>query len=404
VAISTKPPGEERWRICVAMGSLPGTNDLLTCAPDSELRRHVADLPGAVTTGMTGAGFYDAHSGPQLAAITPMLSWVDDAAVDISTSPSGDTVRLADFGCSEGHNSLIVLGRAVSAIRRRTARSVDVIFSDLPTNDYRALMEAVQPSPGSVFDLPDVHASIVPGTMFRQLLPTDSLDLATTFNAIGFLSRRPLDRLPGYILPNGPTRPTDRAYVTAHQQSVFADQAATDLETFCRARARELRSGGWLLVQVFGANDHHRTGDGIYDALHDAVLWAVDEGLIGPEDYARYYQPVYVRTLDEMLTAVDGPAAPLSDAFACERSHTTEVRVDFVEELRRTGDVATYASQFTAFLRAFTEAVLRAALRSSPSADECVEAVFAKTEELVQADPGAYRFTYVSCALLLRRR
>ena len=33
--------------------------------------------------------------------------------------------------------------------------------------------------------------------MYDQLCPPQSLHLATTFNAIGFLSRKPLDRLPG---------------------------------------------------------------------------------------------------------------------------------------------------------------------------------------------------------------
>jgi hypothetical protein len=61
--------------------------------------------------------------------------------------------------------------------------------------------------------------------MYNQLLPPDSLCVATTFNAVGYFSRRPLERLPGFIQPNGPSAARNIGTVTAKERAEFAQQA-----------------------------------------------------------------------------------------------------------------------------------------------------------------------------------
>jgi gibberellin A4 carboxyl methyltransferase len=112
------------------------------------------------------------------------------------------------------------------------------------------------------------------------LYPPHCLHIATSFNAIGFLGRRPIDRLPGYILPNGPSRIRGVGTVSEADQTVFAEQASRDIESFLRARAVELVPGGKLLLQVFGSSDAKRCCDGVYDVLNDAVLEVLNHGMI----------------------------------------------------------------------------------------------------------------------------
>ena len=117
--------------------------------------------------------------------------------------------------------------------------------------------------------------------MYDQLLPSRSLHLATTFNAIAFFSKRPLDRLPGHIVGNGPSDlGSGTGWVTGEEHAVLAAQSSSDLEAFLRARATELIPGGKLLMQVFGTGLGHATCDGFADALNDALLEMVDDKLI----------------------------------------------------------------------------------------------------------------------------
>lgn len=355
----------------------------------------------AVTTGMVGHGFYDQHSAPQWAAIEAVLPWLEDAIRALDPAEGSPAVGIADFGCSEGRNSVRVMQRLVPAVRARTRDPILTIHSDLPSNDYTGLLGRLRADGRSVFG-DQVFSAVAAGSMFEQLLPPGTLQLAMTFNAIGFLSRRPLDRLPGYILPNGPSRLRGVGSVRAEEHRAFAAQAVADVESFLLARAAELRPGGKLLVQVFGAGEAGRTCDGIYDALNDAVLEALDAGLIDRDGYEAYYQPVYFRALPELTSAVVGPEATLAPVFRLERAETYEVEVPFVRDFRRNGDAAQFASRYTGFFRAFCEPVLRQAF-PRPDPDRLAEEVFGRAERLIRDHPERYDFNYVSVAMLLTR-
>ena len=230
----------------------------------------VAIAGGTVTSGMIGHGFYNRNSAPQWSATLHVLPWLEDAIAAMSLAADPPTLGLADFGCSEGRNSIAVMDRLTTACRRRTSRPIQTIHSDLPTNDYGELFRALRPDGRSVFAGSEIYSAAVGGSMYDQLLPPRSLCLATTFNAIGFLGRRPVDTLPHYILPNGPSVRRGRGSVSDADRQAFSKQAHEDLTRFLRARAAELVPGGVLLVQVFGSGDILRTSDGIYDAINDA--------------------------------------------------------------------------------------------------------------------------------------
>lgn len=353
----------------------------------------------SVTTGMVGHGFYDRNSAPQMSAIDHVLPWLDDAVAELPFDGAKSAIGLADFGCSEGRNSIAMMRRLVPQVRGRTRRHVLTIHSDLPTNDFSGLFAGLRPDGRSVFGDEGVSSAAVGGSMFDALLPPASLHLATTFNAIGFLSRRPLARLPGYILPNGPSRIRGVGEVTAEEHEAFAAQAWSDTEVFLHARAFELAPGGKLLLQVFGAGETLRTCDGVYDALNDAMLEVVDAAMIDRETYDTFYQPVYFRTLDELTGPVKSSGAP----FRIDRQETYEAPVPFNEDFGRTGDVSAFATAYTNFFRAFTEAVLRLHLSGHEQLDAVVSEIYGRAARLVRAAPGRYPFHYIAHAVLLTR-
>ncbi|MTI45277.1 S-adenosylmethionine-dependent carboxyl methyltransferase [Roseibium hamelinense] len=358
----------------------------------------------ATTTGMVGGGFYNQNSAPQMAAIAAILPWIDQGVATMDLAASSGPVRLADFGCSEGRNSIEVMRHTLKAVRRHTAADVQTIHSDLPTNDFSALTQTLRRDGSSIYGDPKVFSSVVPGSMYDQLCPAGSLDMAFSFNAIGFLSRRPVDVLPGYILPNGPSAIRGHGAVHDEDRAAFAQQAEADVSAFLEARATELKPGGKLVLEVFGGGQNARTCDGIYDLLNDAVRFFVEAGEIPEEVYARYYQPVYFRTLDELVAPLQREATAASQAFSLDRADTYEIPVSFEEDLRANGDIAAYSKAYVRFFRAFTESPLKTALADLPGANDLTTRIFAKAEELLTGSPELYPFRYVAVAAMMTRR
>ncbi|MEP3046027.1 MAG: hypothetical protein ABJL55_08095 [Roseibium sp.] len=360
-------------------------------------------VTNATTTGMTGGGFYNANSEPQWMAIEAVLDWLKNAVLEVPLDGKAP-VTLADFGCSEGRNSIAVMSHALNTLLPRTDKPIQTVHSDLPTNDFSKLLQALRQDGVSVFDSHRVYSSVVGGSMFDQLLPPQSVHIATTFNAIGFLSEMPVSTLPGYILPNGPSASGQNGYVSEQDRATFSSLAKQDVASFLTARAHELVPGGKLLVQVFGGSEKGRTCDGIYDLLNDAVLAFVETGEISKETYERYYQPVYMRTENELTAAASDKDYASSEMFTLERSMTYEVPVPFVEQYERYGDIEAYVDAYVDFFRAFTEAVLRNALPPTPSREQLVEHIFGMAKDILRQSPERYPFRYVAVAMLLTRK
>ncbi|WP_310618478.1 class I SAM-dependent methyltransferase [Flexibacterium corallicola] len=352
----------------------------------------------ATTAGMVGQQFYDKNSTPQWNTIAHVLPWLGEAVKEL---PSETQFRLVDIGCSEGGNSMRMLDHVVKALRENHSGPISIVESDLPSNDYSKILEAMGYRSTPPFTDPLVFGGIVSGSMYDQLLPAHSAHLITTFNAIGFLSHRPVERIKNHIVcaKKRPTLNVENA--NEEHFGTFLQCAHNDLELFLQARAHELVSGGKLLVQVFGKDDRIKNALTIFEAPNDALIELVEKGEISRDIYERYYHPVTFRTLDQLLAPVTAGTGKFASAFKIERTESYEVQLPFVEQFKKDGNVEQYAHQMTNFFRAFMEAVLKEALEETGRAEELVEAVFKRSEELIVQYPDRYQFHYVSVAMLL---
>jgi hypothetical protein len=201
----------------------------------------------------------------------------------------------------------------------------------------------------------------------------------------------------------GPQAPRDGVGATDQDQEPFRFQAASDLQAFYAARAAELVPGGLLLVQVFGRRGDVSTSHGIYDVLSDSLLDAVEQGRIPRAVYEQLLFPIYFRDLQELLA----PLQPGEDGAACFevlQADAQEVEVPFNQSLERDGDVTSWARQYTGFMRAFTEAILAAALPEDLSREATLAWIYQRIQQRLQTDPERYAFHYISIGALLKRR
>ena len=357
----------------------------------------------ASTTGMRGGGFYDAHSTGQRAAMDEFLPWIVDAMADLPLPTNGTPIALLDLGSSEGANAIHAVGAIIEALRERTPADIWTFFDDLPTNDFNQLFANLFPDEASSSCIAGIYSAAVGGSLFDRVAPASSLDIATTFNAVGWLSALPPTRLPRFISPSPPAQRAFRegVSVSPKERAAFTQQAREDILNFYRARAAELKPGGKLLVQVFGRNDEHDTANGIIDGLSDAMLDMVEEGRLTRDVYENFVFPVYYRSLPELLPSTGESGEP--PAFRVDKAESRDCRVPFNEEFARNGDPRAWAESYAGFIRAFSEPVVTSGLPNTPDRPQLIDELYARMAKRFAADPERYEFHFISLGVLLTR-
>src|SRR4029079_15535709 len=88
-------------------------------------------------------------SSAQAAGIDRVLSLLEQAAMDV---PVGDeALVLADYGASQGRNSMTPMRVAIETVRARCGvdQPALVFHTDLPSNDFTSLFHTLNEDPNS---------------------------------------------------------------------------------------------------------------------------------------------------------------------------------------------------------------------------------------------------------------
>ena len=197
------------------------------------------------TSGMKGDGFYDANSSGQRASIDILLPWIDQAAERLTAPESGHPLAIADYGSSEGKNSLRSTGRAIEALRRRgIAHPICAFFTDLPTNNFNQLFRNLCEDGA----LPDARADVFPaavgGSFYDTLMPPATIHLAMSFNAVLWLDHLPPEPLKEFIVFLGPRSHRADVRIPPSTATAYQQRAAIDFERL-RQKSGERDCRGW---------------------------------------------------------------------------------------------------------------------------------------------------------------
>jgi gibberellin A4 carboxyl methyltransferase len=350
------------------------------------------------TKGMVGGGYYDAHSSFQAetaASVTQLLH----QAVAALTMPVDGQVIVADYGCSEGRNSMATVTTALDLLSARGAKGFGVVHNDLPTNDWNTLARNLSSPDSYLAKFPQAHALFAPRGFFEQVTMPASITLGTSGSAAHWLSRQP----PDLDMP----RSLYRSDAPPPELAKILKQAADDWQSFLAARAEELQPGGVLLVQMLGtdgsAEPARVSAAGLLKLMNECALQLVDAGEVPRDVYRRYCFPVVPRTIEEATAPVTGALAEKLELLHCG---LTPVASPYQAVLEKTGDVAAFAKSYTAFTRAFSESSLRDGLFRSgqASADDLADRFYAAMEKALTTRPNDYPFDDLTLAVMVRRR
>lgn len=294
----------------------------------------------------------------QAAGLTHATSVFEQLAATVPLPPAPRPIVVADYGAATGYNSLLPIGAAIAAFRRRTRpdHAVLVAHTDLPDNDFTALFTTLAEDPDS-YARKDAASfpSAIGRSFYAQILPSQSVTLGWTSWSTMWLRRA------GAELPTF----DDHVHVehsddTAARRA-YARQAAQDWHDFVAFRGRELSPGGKLLVLTAAVDAAGRSG---YQPLLDAIVAVLDEqvdqGLLARAEVARMTIPVLGRSEKE-LRAPFAPAGRF-ESLTIERLEVFDAEDRFWSQYQLDGNAGTLGAQWAAFTSAAIFPTLAAAL------------------------------------------
>ena len=244
---------------------------------------------------MEGKGAYNRHAqipaGGAVLALPSLKEAVRKLAFDDSKTP----VVLADYGSSQGKNSLAPMHLAIGILRERLGpeRPVLVFHIDQPTNDFNTLFEVLAADADRyTLDEPNVYPCAIGRSFYENVLPPESVHLAWCSYAAVWLSRIPA-LIPGHFVAH---RDTGAAC------AAFESQAAHDWQAFLSLRSREMHRGGRLVVVLPALNDEGESGLAmLFDQANVALAEMVDAGQIRADERERMVLGTYPRRRCELL-------------------------------------------------------------------------------------------------------
>lgn len=188
---------------------------------------------------MEGHGAYNSHSTVQASGASPALRLLERVASETALPAGEEAIVIADYGSSEGRNSLAPMATAIRALRARAGltRAISVVHTDLPGNDFSALFQLLATDPASYLrDNPAVFASAVGHSFYEQILPSKSATLgwsggpcngsAAFLRRSRITSRSPAAETPRLARPT-PGRHRRIGRASSHAGAVNCDGAAS---------------------------------------------------------------------------------------------------------------------------------------------------------------------------------
>ncbi|CAN6851683.1 unnamed protein product [Brassica oleracea] len=217
-----------------------------------------------------------------------------------------NTFHIADLGCATGPNTFFLVEDIIKSIdtslqSNSTKPEFLVFFNDLPSNDFNTLFTSLPPD-RSYF------AVGVPGSFYSRILPQSSVHIVLTVGATHWLSSVPKEVL------DKSSKAWNKGkvhYSNASEEVVkaYEEQFGRDMERFLEARAKEIVSGGLLVVGMCGiplGMPFSNLADSImYNSMADVLIQMQSQGLISEEQVDTFNVPIYSASPEEAAVLVE---------------------------------------------------------------------------------------------------
>ena len=332
---------------------------------------------------MEGGGYYNRNSNLQAAGVELVLPFLQEAARTVPLQAAAEApLVIADYGASQGRNSMRPMGLAIDTLRARVGpdRPIEVIHTDLPSNDFASLFTTLQDGAASYLaNRPRVFPSAVGRSYFEPILPAGRVLLGWNTWTLHWLSRNPVE-------------------VSDHTSAVLsasADareaanrQAAQDWSSFLAARSTEMAPGAKLISLSMGATPELHGWDWVLGELWQAGLEMAGEGLLSAADLTRFTIPAAGRTTVHLKAPFAGGSY---FGLQLEHAEVIEAPDPFWDDFQESGDAEEFGRRWEGMLRAVGSQIAAAAFSSRPDADALAEELFRRLGARVAANPRKHQ-------------
>lgn len=291
-----------------------------------------------------GSPSYTATSRLQAAGLQSGINLFVSAARVVPIPAPPQPIVIADYGASTGHNSLLPINAAITALRARTRteHAILVAHTDVADNDFTALFRTLSDDPDSYLHRDAaVFSSAVGRSFYQQILPSHSVTLGWTSWATHWLSR--IAPVPDHILP--------ACSADAAVRAACARQAAEDWHEFVAFRARELVRGGRLVVLTMGTEESGEFGmRALIDVLYATLRELVAAGLLTTDELVGMSLPIVGRSEKDFVA----PFLPKGRFEGCSIEHLEVFDAEdrFWQRYQVDADANALGAQWASFLRA----------------------------------------------------
>ncbi len=329
-----------------------------------------------MTTAMEGGGFYNRNSGLQAAGIALALPYLEEAARSVPLGSSAPIV-IADYGCSQGRNSMRPVALAIEVLRERAPGCpVEVVHTDQPSNDFASLFVALRDDPGSYLaGRSGIFASAIGRSYFEPLLPPGRVHLGWSSWTLHWMSRNPVD-VPDHTLAI--------FSLSAKTREAVRVQLEDDWKRFLQARSSEMREGAMLVGLFVGRTETVHGWDWVLGELWQALAEMGREGLLAAHELLRMTVPCAGRTIEEIKTPF---AKGTFAGLALLHASVVQGPDPFWDQYCESGDAQELGRSWAGMVRAITSPTVTAALDPSRDGDALLDDLFARYAARIARSP-----------------
>lgn len=341
------------------------------------------------TAAMQGGGYYNRNSALQAANLTSALPLLEQAAGAVPID-GDDPLMVADYGASQGRNSMLPMRTTIDALRARAGadRPIELVHADLPSNDFQALFTLLAEDPSSYLaGRPNLFPSAIGRSYFQPVLPPARVHLGWSSNALHWLSRNPVD------VP-------DHGWAVFSASQAARDavdrQLARDWHDFLQARATELRPGGMLVCQFMGRGPDRHGFEWMAGSFWQCIVEMQQDGLLTEGELLRMTCPSSGRSVAQIEAPfVEGRFAGL----ALRHVSVVDSPDPFWDVYSRTGDAAQLGRAWAGIMRAANGPNFTAALDPGRDPDAFLGTLSERLARRIAADPQRSRSFLVIVAV-----
>lgn len=244
---------------------------------------------------MEGKGSYNKHAKLPAGGAALAMPLLEKAVQNVEVDTTDQPIVIADYGSSQGKNSMAPMQVAIRGLRNRIGpgRAISIFHIDQPSNDFAALFGILDADPDRyVLDEPNVFPAAIGRSFYENVLPPGSVHLGWSSYAAVWLSRIPA-LIPGHVF---------YLFSTGSVRAEFERQSAQDWAAFLSLRSRELHPGGRLVVVLPALADDGSAGfEPIFEQANAVLAEMASDGTITSEERSRMVISAFPRRKRDLL-------------------------------------------------------------------------------------------------------